>query len=233
MKGDYYSNKYGCYFVPEEYRNRVVPKTLIEGKVYEPITLEFIRNNVGNGDVIHAGAFIGDFFPAISRSLAAGCELWTYEANPISLEAAKRTIAINRLANVKLNSFGLSNTEKTATMRVYDFAKGEAAAAQARIQKIAQDHDPSGYIDVELKTLDGSYPESRQTSILHLDIEGHELPALKGAVKTINRCRPILIVEGRNKDWSLLEEIALGFRYVRTNDFENNVIFFPLNDEPS
>ena len=31
--------------------------------------------------------------------------------------------------------------------------------------------------------------------LIHLDIEGWEFPALKGAVKTIQRCKPIIVVE--------------------------------------
>lgn len=228
MSGSYYSNKFGCYFIPDEYASRVVPRAIIEGKVYEPRTLEFIRNNATNGDVIHAGAFIGDFFPAVARALTDGSELWAFEANPVSLEAARKTIEINHLPNVRLSPHGLSDASGTATMRIFDFAKGVAAAAQARIQERPESHDPAGYVDISLTTLDESYPETRTASILHLDVEGHEIPALIGARKTINRCRPILILEGRNEDWSVLKEIAQGFEYVRTNDFENNVFFFPI-----
>ena len=39
--------------------------------------------------------------------------------------------------------------------------------------------------------------DDRHVTIIHLDLEGHEPRAIAGAMATIRRCRPIMIVEVR------------------------------------
>ena len=48
---------------------------------------------------------------------------------------------------------------------------------------------------IDILTIDGSVPKDRNISILQLDIEGFEKQALMGALETIKRCKPILILE--------------------------------------
>jgi Methyltransferase FkbM domain len=44
-------------------------------------------------------------------------------------------------------------------------------------------------------TVDAILPANRPVSIVQLDVEGHEQYALTGALQTIRRSRPILILE--------------------------------------
>jgi hypothetical protein len=43
---------------------------------------------------------------------------------------------------------------------------------------------------------------SDKTALIQLDVEGHELQALKGAEATISRSRPIIAIEDNNKNCS-------------------------------
>ena len=220
-------NQYGSYFVPDEFANRVVPSVLLKREVYEPKTIEFIRNNCGNGDIVTAGAFIGDFLPALHGALAADAKIWTFEANPVCIFACRRTMDINQLRRVVLIEKALGAAKETLVMRVYDFAKKEAAAAQSRIvRNMTSKRD--GFIDVAVERLDDLVPADRPVSILHLDVEGFEREAVKGATSLINRHRPILILE-KNYDASpflkgLITEVAYEFG----GRMENNSFFFPI-----
>ena len=51
------------------------------------------------------------------------------------------------------------------------------------------------YEDVTIVRLDDVLPEGSDVGVLQVDVEGFEEPALKGAINTIARCRPILILE--------------------------------------
>jgi hypothetical protein len=50
-------------------------------------------------------------------------------------------------------------------------------------------------VPVQTTTIDAAVPADRNVSIIHLDVEDHKPHAIAGAINTIKRCRPILIVE--------------------------------------
>ncbi len=77
--------------------------------------------------------------------------------------------------------------------------------------------------------IDEAVPADRQVSILQLDVEGHEQPALAGALATIRRCRPIIILEVLPESnlidgsWFRDQVLALGYR--KTGDLHANMVF--------
>ncbi len=75
-------------------------------------------------------------------------------------------------------------------------------------------------IGIATITIDSIVPRTSTVSILHLDLEGFEEFALLGAIETIERCRPLLILEtvpGPNSDAERSLN-ALGYRVKRTLD---------------
>jgi FkbM family methyltransferase len=50
-------------------------------------------------------------------------------------------------------------------------------------------------IEVEVTDLDSLLPESYAPAVIKLDVEGAEVQALRGALRTIHRHRPLLIIE--------------------------------------
>src|SRR2546429_648934 len=73
------SNEYGKYCVPLSVVGRPAAEAVFGGRVYEPETVQFIRSHAGEGSVVHAGAFFGDFLPALATVLDAGAALWAFE----------------------------------------------------------------------------------------------------------------------------------------------------------
>lgn len=217
------TNRYGFYAFPEEFLDRPLARDVFgKGMVYEPRTIEFIAENAGQGDVISGGAFVGDFFPGIARRLAPGAKLHSFEPSPRSFAAAQRTIALNRLDNVVLSPVAVGARPGSAQLDTRDPERDEAAAATARIVAGATPSQ-AGVVDVEIVTIDSLIPAGRSVSILHLDLEGYEEPALRGAVGTVTRCRPILILEGRKIGADRLNEIFPGCAYVEAGFFEKNL----------
>jgi len=68
--------------------------------------------------------------------------------------------------------------------------KGEAGSSG--------DTHVAGPGDIPMRTLD-SY-RIRRIDLLKIDTEGYEFPILKGAVETLRRCRPVIVVEQKGKD---------------------------------
>ena len=82
---------------------------------------------------------------------------------------------------------------------------------------------------VQIVRVDDVVPADRQVSIVQLDVEGFEKEALQGALATIRRCRPILILEDLadssliGSEWFAQHIKALG--YAHTCDLHGNKVF--------
>lgn len=222
-------NVYGFYEIPKVYFERPAAKLLLEGKVYEPRTISFIRNLAGDGSVVSGGAFIGDFLPAISAVLKKHQKLITFEPNPISFAAASRTIALNKLANVQI--FNVAVGETMADRKLEVSRRGVALGGSSRI--VAKDATLGKAVEtvaVAMVTIDSLIPKDKRISILHLDIEGFEVSALKGARKVIAAYKPTIILEGTDQAkvdefLSILNDISGAGVYRHAGSMEHNSFF--------
>ena len=221
-----FSNAYGSYVVPKSYHMRVLPKVLAKGLVYEPKTIRYICDNAGDGDVVTGGAFIGDFLPAISKALAPNKRLHTFEPNPFCFEACRRTIALNKLDNVVLHPIAVGHKEAKLPLRVHDFDKDEPAAAQSALNTRAE-ADDEGYIEVDVRPIDDIVERGRKVSVIHLDIEGFERQAIRGASRIIRRQHPKLVIEGRRTTEEWLARHFPRAEYKVFGKWEKNQIFEP------
>ena len=95
---------------------------------------------------------------------------------------------------------------------VYDEI-GRSLGGASRLVEENSDHNENRLIEVKIISLDAVLPSDRQTAIIQLDVEGFEQPALAGAMKTIKRCMPILILENLpDEDWLNKNIFSLGYR---------------------
>ena len=68
---------------------------------------------------------------------------------------------------------------------------------------------------VRVVRVDDIVPIDRHVSVLHLDVERHEQEALSGALRTIERCRPILILETvPEPSWMSANIFGFGYREI-------------------
>jgi FkbM family methyltransferase len=185
-------NRYGQYCVPLSSSHRPAAKAILAARVHEPLTLRFIGSNCGEGDIVHAGAFFGDFLPALSRACSDRSKVWAFEPNPENYRCARATLQINGLSNVELRNAALGSRPSCLPLKIVD-GRGRALGGRSRILK--DKAQLTGTVLVEVVPLDQVICDSRNVSIIHLDVEGYELAALRGAIGTIRRCRPILVIE--------------------------------------
>jgi FkbM family methyltransferase len=223
------ANEYGFYCVPEAYKAREVPRVLTAGGVYEPATLRLMQRLMGTGDVIAGGAFIGDFLPALHGALAPGAQLHSFEPNPVSRAACAVTIALNGLTRVTVHACAVGAEAGQLPLQV---AKpgGEVMGARA---KIADQHVAGETLEVPVQTLDSLIDPGRTVSVLQLDIEGHEGPALDGAVHIVRASRPVILLEAP-KAWqqrahaARLDDLFPGLGYRFCGALERNAVFRSL-----
>jgi len=207
------TNRFGSYCVPRSSAHRPAAKRILNGMVHEPRTINFIRSHLKQGDVVHAGTYFGDFIPGIASKMSGNQLLWAFEPVPENYQCAKKTVEMNGLENVRLFNNGLGKKEETVEMVVTD-PQGNALGGGSRIAKKHRNRA----IPITIKTIDDMIPEDRVVTVIQLDVEGHELPALQGAWETIQRNWPILILEvlGKNRvledPWFVHHILAAGYQ---------------------
>lgn len=220
-------NKYGGYCVPERSRHRPAAQKILSNDVYEPRTIEFITSNCGNGDIVHAGTYFGDFLPALSKGCAANSIVWAFEPNSENYRCADITLQINDVKNVVLTNAGVGSKRERLPMKTAD--RGGCALGGAS-HIVARDSGAlHGTETIQVVTIDDTIEPNRTVSIIQLDVEGHEKQALIGALETIRRCLPIIILETLpgstlvTSDWFRENVLSLGYRMA--NAIQGNTVF--------
>lgn len=213
---------FGTFAIPRESAHRWPARTVLDGRRWEPETTDSICRYAKGGDVIHAGAFFGDALPAISLALSSQREralVLAFEPNPTSFAAAQKTVEFNVLRNVILYDHALGSRFDWLRLLTHD-SDGDALGSISRMA--------SEGVQVRVVTVDEMAVAMRPT-VIHLDLEGWELPALNGAIRTINRCLPVLILEARKAtgaapylEWCSENVLSAKYRLVR--EVEGNVI---------
>lgn len=185
-------NKYGGYCIPDSARHRPAAKTVLSGGVHEPDTIAYMMAHCGDRDIVHAGTFFGDFLPALSRALGRRALIWAFEPNRESFRCATITVAINDLVNVRLSHAGLGDKAQQLFVQTAN-ASGRHLGGASRI--VNANSDTQRNERVQIVPIDKVISAERDIGILQLDVEGYEKEALSGALATIRRCLPTLVLE--------------------------------------
>lgn len=219
-------NKFGAYCVPRSSRHRPAAQKILAHGVHEPETIKFMMENCGDGDVIHAGAYFGDFLPALSSSVSGKARIWAFEPNHENYRCAKITLDLNDIRNVQLMNAGLGAECGRSAIQTRD----ETGKPLGGASHIVQNPDIGrGLEEASIVSVDEIVPSDRSISIIQLDVEGYEQEALTGALDSIRRCLPILVLEVRPSStlpasqWFSETILALGYR--RTGDVHGNQVF--------
>jgi len=225
-------NCFGGYCVPLSSQHRPAAQTILRGEVYEPNTIGFMAAYCGEGDIVHAGTYFGDFLPALSRCCKG--EIWAFEPNSENFRCAQITLTLNDITNVRLIRAGLGATAGHLPLLTSD-ANGVARGGASMI--IADQASAPGDCElVPIVTIDDAVAAASRISIIQLDVEGQEQQALAGAFKTIDRDHPVIIVEIladsplRSTDWLAKNILARGYRM--TGSIHGNAVFLPPQSSP-
>lgn len=221
-----YRNKYGLFRLPKGHGDEIIVQAIKRGLVYESDTLDYISTHYEPGTiVVHAGAYCGDMLPFFSRLVGARGAVWAFEPVALHYECAVENIRLNKLRNVVLMRRALSDRNTTLWMHISD---GRAPFA-GRSYVVPLSWRPIEQLEeVEASTLDSLLQEvDGRISIIHLDIEGHECTALKGAVRTIARHKPMLILEVWPGKEGEIGAFVSKLGYVQAARRDGNVIYLP------
>jgi FkbM family methyltransferase len=138
--------------------------------------------------IIDIGANFGHLAIRLARSLGPESRMIAVEPSPANLDRLRRNIALNRLEHqIEVVPVGLSDVSGTASIVEEE---GNSGHTQTR---------PAGEspVQIALSTVDAVVRDRglKRIDALLIDVEGLEDRVLRGAVDTIKRFQPLLVVE--------------------------------------
>jgi FkbM family methyltransferase len=216
-------NALGAYCLPISSIERPVPQAILDGKVWEKDTIDLIVRHAGDGDVVHAGTYFGDFLPALAAGIAGGAKVWAFEPNLESFRCAQVTLLLNGIANVEIANAGLGESNTSARLLTTSW-DGTSMGGLSLIPPDDLEIDHLETDKIEIRSLDTAVPPERPITVIHLDVESYEKHALIGARAMIARWKPVLILENEpDANWMADNILALG--YSRRTYVDNNTVF--------
>lgn len=143
--------------------------------------------------MIDVGANLGFYTLLGSRLIMPDAPIVAFEASPIEFAKLAWTIRRNGLANVEAVPAAVSDHQGTAT--IYQSLAG--AGALNRLDRPAKTSGQWQEVQVPVTTLDAWAANRRDLAIdlLKVDVEGHELPVLKGGAALLERHQPLILIE--------------------------------------
>ncbi len=139
--------------------------------------------------ILDIGANHGWFTLNFSAA-APDAAIHAFEPIPATRAWLEKNLALNRVANVELHSFGFSTEPGEQTFYFAEEESGSASLANIR------DRDSVQHITCELRRLDDFVAErGLSVDLIKCDVEGAELLVFKGGQKTLAEQRPVVFVE--------------------------------------
>lgn len=144
-------------------------------------------------------------------ALSLGVRCWLFEPNTELHAFGRKLFAQNGYTTARWESVALS--ERAGNAAFY-LSKSSFLSSFDRVN--AAFEGEARELEVPLRTLDSYLPEieaSTTALIIKIDVEGHELPVLKGGRKVIEKWHPPVMLElsssadARNAAWQYFEEL--------------------------
>lgn len=185
----------------------------INGVFYEDETLSYLRANFPNQKtVLDIGANIGNHTTFFAEFMNAK-EIYAFEPHPMNFELLKRNMA--KYPHVMCHDYALGETIKRMSIETVLGNMGNVRVLEA---------DSNG--EIKMFPLDAfDFPE---ITLMKVDVEGYEWNVLQGAVETIKRWHPVLVVETLNilETYRIIRFLAFNFGYVVKGMFDDwNLVF--------
>jgi FkbM family methyltransferase len=153
-----------------------------------------------NSNCVDVGAHIGS---TLARMVELAPDGRHFAIEPMSTKAQALR---QRFPNIPILNAAVSSAPGSATL--YEARESGYSSLRPPLN-----HEVVGQVEVDVVRLDDVLDTERRVDFLKLDVEGAELPALRGAVDTIKRDQPVVLFEsGPNGH-------TASFDYTRTDLF--------------
>jgi FkbM family methyltransferase len=168
--------------------------------------------------MLDVGANFGAYSIALCRLVGPNGKIHAFEPQRLIYNLLVGSVALNSITNVYCHNVALGDHEGRVEIPQFDynqplnFGSVEFSAEQSEPLTQNRGHDPAKAEFVPLTTIDRF--EFPHVHLIKIDAEGMELPVLRGAERTIQRCRPIMYIEFLKSDHDALLLVVSNYDYV-------------------
>jgi FkbM family methyltransferase len=210
-------------------KKRYYAALLEDPKTPREADMEALNQIVRPGDfALDIGAFVGFYTQRLSQLVGATGEVWAFEPVPETFSVLSYVVRVLSLNNVRLLNLALSDSDGQAVMEIPRYRAGGESLYDARMVSTRSGSDLRA-IPIQRRTLDSMLSRdgaSRRTvRFMKLDVELHELQTVCGAIDTIRRDHPVILLEllgtadSSNSRSKLLNMLAVqGYKVFRCAD---------------
>lgn len=157
-------------------------------------TLDYL-NDIDKPCLLDIGASIGDFclLPIYNKDMTC----YSFEPNPVLYRLLVKHIEMNNLKdNVLAYKYAICDRDENISFYV---SKNPCRCGQSCIDNkpIFKDGFSTKNLKVKGMKLDTFVKENNipKIDMIKIDVEGAELKVLNGAIETLNRCDPLILIE--------------------------------------
>lgn len=173
-------------------------------RAYEPAVTAWLRASVEPGmTVCVVGGHVGIHVLYIARLLQRQGQVYAFEGWPENHATLTENIALNERLRSAVTILPHCITRFPGTVQM------AAGTSDGKHHIVTGENE--AVIEVPATSLDAFWRESQACpDVILMDIEGHELDALKGAEAMLATCRPRLILEHHGRAAALVDWLAAG-----------------------
>jgi FkbM family methyltransferase len=155
--------------------------------------LRALTSALGEGDVaVDVGANKGSYLFSLSRAVPRG-RVVAFEPQPLLAEYLTKACRAAGLSNVVVEAAGVSDKAGVLTLAI---PGGKGTSPGASSEQAVMSRGPCSTIEVKTLTLDQYFAkETRRIGAMKIDVEGHELAVMRGAMQIISEHSPIVVCE--------------------------------------
>lgn len=167
-----------------------IQKTIVDtGRPYEErVILEIARIiSEFDGIIIDAGSHVGNHTFALHS--ITGRKVWSFEPNSELCAAQQRTV---------------ENNSWESQIKIFNTALGERGSSYSYIEG-PSDNLGMGKVEFgsgnhQVDYLDQIVPETQEVAVIKIDVEGSEHEVLSGSLVTIQKFKPLIVVEAERPE---------------------------------
>jgi FkbM family methyltransferase len=180
----------GNYYLPTDAKSDIVAQTIIQDGIFEKEVVELAKKYIKKGTtVLDIGANFGQMSILFSEFVGGNGEVHSFDADDFIYEVLKKNIEANSRKNI-ITHFGAVHNKDNETLIFpeQDFVEFQSYGSYGI------DYSTSTGRKVPTITID-SLEIKEPISFIKIDIQGGDLQAMQGAVKTIQKNKMPIIFE--------------------------------------
>jgi FkbM family methyltransferase len=173
---------------------------------FEPHVTRAIENLCREGmTALDVGANVGCHTLRLAKLVGSSGTVIAFEPAPWALSKLRRNVELNDFHNIVIESLAVSNENKENQEVTLSCSWPISTAGIDASRLHPLHHGYMTRVTVDFVTLD-RYVETHdipKIDLIKMDVDGYELRAIQGGVKTLKACTPVILME--LQPWGLAE----------------------------